>query len=176
MKKIIAIIAAAAMLLASFAAAAEPQKITEAAMGFDISINLPEGAVYTELTTSTELTVASIKLADETKPDYYLSFASSEEYANEDYMSDMTDEELEALYELCSADCDKPTKEIKKLDNGVTVMIVKDEDYSEMGNIFTIYRGYFIQITVIHMDYKDLTDEDMQTAIDLMAGLTLVEV
>ncbi|MDD2648862.1 MAG: hypothetical protein PHI27_13010 [Eubacteriales bacterium] len=176
MKKIISVIAAMMLLLCCAAASAEPTKITESAMGFDIDINLPEGAVYTELATDSDITIAMIKLADETKPNFILSFASSEEYSDESNMSDLSEEDLNALYQTIAADCDNPEMEIKKLDNNITVMIVNDESITNNANVFTIYRGFFIQISVIFDDLRDITDEDVQTAVDLMGSLTLVEV
>lgn len=173
MKKYLAILLAACLLFITGAAFAQPLKLLEASDTFDIELVLPEGATIEQEMVNGEMALIHILFSDEAHPQYTLVISYSEIY-DDKMMSDLTDEEIEALFATVAEELEKPAYEVRTLEDGIKMMIVNEDSASDYAYIITIYKGYFIQAYVAHDDYATLTNEEVDEAILLMDSMQIV--
>jgi len=174
MKKILALLTALVLLGSVSMALAEPVKLTENASGFDLTLDLPEGAML-NVETNGEVPYTFITFADDTLPLIYISVAPSEEYEGETLAS-LSTEDLDVLFATISADMDKPSYAMMKTAGGYDYMLVEDDSETDSAAMVMIYEGYFIQMTVWNSSYETLTAEDTAAAEALLDTLAIVEV
>lgn len=174
MKKILSVVMALAMLLMTTAALAEPTKLTESASSFDVTLEIPTDATV-DVSINEDSSLTSINLADATLPAPMISITPSEEYA-EGSMSDLTDEELETLFQTMSADMDAPTYTLGTTSQGYKYMYIDEKGEYDSGEIVTIYQGYFIEMFFLHLDYAEISDADYQAMLAIFDTLTILPV
>ncbi len=173
MKKILALLTALAVLAVAPLALAETVKLTENASGFDLTMDLPEGAsVHVE--TNGDVPYTFITLADETSPLFFVSVAPSEEYEG-NTLASLSSADLDTLFAAVSADLDSPSYQMKKTAGGYDYMLVEDDSQTDSALMVLIYEGYFVQMTMWNPSYATLTAEDMVVAEGLLDTLKIVE-
>lgn len=170
MKKYLAIILAVFLHFMISAAIAEPVKLVETSDTFDLSVVLPEGATLEQDIVNGEMSLIHILFAEESHPQYTFVVSYSELHGGK-LMSDLTNEEIEALFATVAEEMEKPSYVVQTLDDGIKVMIVNEESASDYAYIITIYEGYFIQGYIVHDDYVTLTDEEVNEAISVMDSM-----
>ena len=170
MKKYLAIILAACLLFMASTAVAESVNLVETSDAFDLSVILPEGATIEQEIINGETSLIRVLFADDSHPQYTFVVSYSELHGGK-LMSDLTDEEIEALFATVAEEMEKPSYEVRTLDDGIKVMIVNEESASDYAYIITIYEGYFIQGYIAHDDYLTLTDEEVNEAINVMDSM-----
>ncbi len=173
MKKYLAILLAACLLVMASSAFAEPVKLLETSDTFDLEVELPEGATVEQDIVNGELALIHILFADAAHPQYTVVISYSEEYGDK-MMSDLNDEQLEALFATVAEELEKPSYEVRTLEDGIKMMIVHEDAASDYAYIITIYEGYFIQAYIAHDDYATLTEEEVNDLILLMDNVHIL--
>ncbi len=159
--------------LLSFAACAladETFVINDVDLVLDISVSLPDDYTLLHDHQNGHLYMDFIA-PEENGTVYSLVVAHSEEYA-EQTMIDMSEEEIAHIISLVSWDYAAPEVEQMTVGDQTLLCIFKETgSESSYACIVTIYHGYFITEHIHCADDAPLTDADIQTAIDLLAGM-----
>lgn len=176
MKKFVIIWLTAVFLLCCVPVMAEESsssRIVTIDEGLDISFIVPEGYTFNEMWFSGVL-YADFEPADGASASMVLSAGASEEYADRS-IQDLSDDELQALMDLAAGDFYNPTLTITETAHG-TKLILADEnsDYDEYAEIFTVYQGYFIGMLIEPQGDAQLTEGDIQTAVDVLSDMEFV--
>lgn len=165
MKKLIALLLASLMLCGTVALA-DPISIQEPSGLFDLTIELPEGARFHQQTVN-DLTLAVISYDDPAACEYHLTIGASDVIEGKS-MNDLTEEELVGLANHAAHDLYDFDFELIELDNGYKAILLKEKVNPTSIDVFTLINGYFIQIHGDHVDYAIVTDEEIQTAIQML--------
>lgn len=172
MKRVCLVLLAVMTLMASFAAAEEAVTV-KAAETFDITLELPElyelneerinGILYATIASTQKETV------------YILTVAPSEEYAQRS-ISDMSKEEVEDLILAASEYFDTPVLDMTETASATELIVVKEGNAASgsCAYVMTVYHGYFIQLYVENQSMAELSDEQLQVAVDLLSGMEIV--
>lgn len=173
MKRLIALLFAVALLLAVTPSLAEAVNLTENASGFNVAIDLPDGAMVS-VKTYDDVPYTFITFADATAPQLYISVAPTEEY--EGYTIDtLTKDEQEHLFSIISMDYDSPTYSIGQTDAGYPYMLVEDESETDSAMLIILYEGYFVEASFWNPNYDMLVTDDMSLVTALLDTLTFHE-
>ncbi len=175
MKKILAMVLALTLIALSVAALAEPVKLTENASGFDLTIDLPEGAAV-KVETNDDVPYTFITFADASMPKVYISVAATEEYDPDETLASLSKDDLDTLFTTVSEDFDKPSYKLKKTTGGNDYMLVEDDSATDSALLLMLYKGYFIQMTIWNEDYAVLTDAQTKAAEALLDTVKIVDV
>lgn len=166
MKKILAFLIAAILLLGSTSAFAEVVTFAEDSPEFNIEMELPEGASVGEQVDSELVSVCQI--ASDGVASVYITIAPSDIY-DDLSMNDLSEEEVENLKALASEQYDNPEMTIEITPSGNKyIHVVTNVGIS---SIFTLYRGYFVELTQWHDDYSELTDTDYAFMLQLLHNI-----
>ena len=159
MKKLLAILLSAMLLTCACACAeeAEVYHFFETSEDFDIEMPLPEGATLGDKVTS-EL-VSGVTVQKEGLAPVFIAIAASDLYDNKS-MNDLTDDEVEQLKAIAGEDFDAPELTVDVTPSGNKYIHICANADSDVDSIFTLYMGYFIQMTQWHEDFATITDED----------------
>lgn len=173
MKKAMSVLLAVMLLLFTFGASAESFRFTEDSSDFDISMLLPEGAVV-----DSQRGVGDLSLVTVTKEglaSVRISIAPTDEYDKES-MNDLSEEDIEHLKQLSATEFDDPiiTVEVTLLGNKYIHVCANDAE-SDSDAIFTLYKGYFIEMTQWHEDYSEITDADYAFMQQLLYNVEFTE-
>ncbi|MDD3410739.1 MAG: hypothetical protein PHY12_07995 [Eubacteriales bacterium] len=172
MKKFWAVLAALLVLTASFGAAAEATKLSESASAFDAQITFPEGAQVDAMTVDdTSLTSAAV----EGKPLLTLTIAPSEEY-DDLSMDALSGDELQQMFTALSGDLDAPVFTTGVAAGGYKYLYIDEKGEYDVGELVTLYDGYFLTLFFAYEDYRTLTDDDLAYALSVFDTLTLTSV
>ncbi len=167
--KMVALIALLLCLCVGAAAAeTAPVETTVGKMdGYDLTMILPSG--YTSAADESGLpNCYSITSPEADTPNYRISFSYMEEYDGVSSF-DMSEEDFDLLSALLQMEFCSPSVTISATDEGSRVIIVdENESESDFATITTVYKGYFVQIYLSRPDYGTLTEQDIQTGIQLM--------
>lgn len=155
MKKILAILTAVVLTLSCTAALAEIVKFQEDSTDFDIQMELPEGATVGEQEASELVSVCEIQ--SEGLANVYITIAPSDLY-DKLSMNDLSDEDVETLISLATEQYDNPETAIEVTPSGNKYIHVSSD--AGIDSIFTLYLGYFVELTQWHEDYSAITDAD----------------
>lgn len=150
---------------------AEPALTKDITVGkmdaYDLTMVLPDG--YTVAADHSGLpNCYFISSPEEDTPDYRITFSYMEEYSGLSSY-DMSEEDFELLSGMLQEEFNAPSVSFSQTDEG-SRLIIMDEDGSESDfvTITTLYKGYFVQIYLSRPDYGTLSEQDIQTGIQLM--------
>lgn len=179
MKKLIAVILTAAMLLGCTAALAENAERT--ALGslningdFDLVCDLPEGYTLTQLDDA----IWMIAKDDPTAPGMMLSIGFDELLSDLGRLND-ADEETLAAIEATFREEDEVEITYAETAHGTKLMVVRETlEAVDYVDFYTVYEGYSIEF-ILFVDptvegYTGLSDEQIQMAIDFLSNLDFV--
>ncbi|MDD3337065.1 MAG: hypothetical protein PHI98_16405 [Eubacteriales bacterium] len=173
MKKAMAILLALMLLVGSGAAVAEPYHFVEDSSDFDIQMELPEGATLDNHMGLNGLSLVSV--SKEGLATVNITIAASELY-DKDCLNDLSESDVNDLAELAASQYDAPEITIETTpSNNKYVHICANADY-DVDSIFTLYMGYFIEMTQWHEDYSSITDEDYAFMEQLLYNLEFIPV
>ena len=180
MKKAIAIMLCLALLLGCAAAVAETAEKTYLGTvkmrgAFTLQCALPEGYVIDEIESSDAAYIAMIS-ADENRPILVLSIAFNELYSDVERMNDLDAETLAQIEKSFQTE-DEVEITYTETAYGTKLMVVKEVDEQvDYVDIYSIYKGYEVEIVVLAMDEGNvgLTDEQIQMVIDFLSELDFV--
>lgn len=165
----ICLLVVALLCFSTFAGAysTEKQPLTVGNLdGHEVTMILPEGYTVTSLEDAGN--VVSISNADTGTPDYKLSFAFSEEYSGVSSF-DMKEDEFLQLSEILQAEYNMPSVTYAQTQEGSRLIILdENKSGSDFANIYTLYKGYFVQVYIARPDYATLSDKDIDVGIQLI--------
>ncbi len=182
MKKFIALLMAAMMLLGCASALAEDAATTligTTALPFNVEVPEVEGTTvsYEEYEGVVYVTFGQY---DENGivngPTYLLTMAASDESllagAN---LSEATDEQIQELFETIATEDGDYTYKIQDLDDGIRVLYIIDATLRDAAQVVTIKDGVFVNVQTWNADFSPITDEMAENCIKLVDALKFVE-
>ena len=180
MKKLFAAFLCAMLLTCTFALAegqtsAPDQQIIpleESAQAFDIVLLLPDGAAMTINEQNDDYTNFGV-----VKDHYEVigTMAPSEEYAGLS-LNDLTDDQVNALAEQAASDFDDAVIQIDITPSGNKYIMVSEREECLVATVFTVYRGYFVQLVQYHDDFSALTDGETAFMLEVLHGIEFTDV
>lgn len=171
MKKLLALLAAVLMLLSCAAAMAETVYLTEESPFFDIALELPEGAAFTPLSTTG---VAMADVQKEGMAHVFISVAFSELYTGD--LKDITDEERDALIAAQTVDLGDVEVIPGVTPEGNMYVEFRPNTGNDLCAVWTLYQGYFVQLTLYNEDGQPLTEADHDLMMSLLYGMHFIPV
>ena len=182
MKKIIALALCLMMMLLSAAAVAETAE--KADLGtlnvkgqFAIKIGeLPEGYTIEE-TAENEFGILSLINAPG-KAGIILTITFDETFADIERMNDMDESTLEWLKSTWTDEFDHVEFEDAETEYGTKLLIAKIyfDDGTMLGNVFTVYKGYAIELAVVPDGTDAVTEENIQAIVKFLSDMDFVPV
>ena len=157
MKKLLAILMAALLTFSCASALGESVRFVEDSADFDIEMPLPEGA--TVVSQSGSELVSMTEIHSEGLANVRVTIAASDIYETQS-MNDLTDEEVEALKALAGVQFEEPEMTVDVTPSGNKYIHVCANAESDIDSIFTLYMGYFVELTQWHEDYSEITEAD----------------
>lgn len=172
MKKLIALMLTAAMLLCSCAALADTTKtVLSYDEGMDITMLVPEG--YTLTSNVTEQGVMNIDLiGGENTLNACILVAADADVDDAIRFNDLSDEEKQAFAADLIEDTDATEWTIMVSGHGTEAVVVdlKEAAY-DSAMISSVYYGYGIVMYVAYMDGRELTQADLDQAMQFFTDL-----
>ncbi len=168
MKKLIAWLLAAILMLSCSCALAETVYFIEDSRDFDIEMILPEGATVGALFGSALVSLMEIRKEGLAK--VMISVAPSDLYGKRS-MNDLTDEEIEGLKETAGAQYEAPEIAVEVTPSGNKYIYLSANAEDDMDAIFTLYMGYFIELTQWHENYAAITEADHAFMLELLHNI-----
>ena len=172
-KKFAAILACLLALTMCVGAVAETVKLPENTNRFDITLTLPEGATLLSTEQSGEYTQSRVQKSG--LADVVIGLAPSEEYA-ERSMNDFSADEIELLKTVAGEQYNNPLFEVETTPSGNSYLHMCSNEANDIDSIFTVYKGYFVELTQQHEDFRALTEADNAFMLDLLHGIEFVDV
>ena len=144
---------------------------------FALQCKLPEGYEIQVVNMLNTRIVASVTSKDAARPMMYLTIAYNELYSGVDRLNDLNDEDLKAL-EATFTEMNDVEITYRETGYGTKLMVVREtEGDTDFIDFFTVYKGYNVEFVVTPGDgAKELTEEQIRTAVDFMTELDFVEV
>ncbi len=190
MKKLIALLLTAVMVLGCAAALAEETTIASADGSFSLSFQLPDGAEMVSGSWINDSTyMANLKTSDGLY--LYLSVSAPEANAEEDadiasvtYNEEngYTDEVIKASMEFIAAqDADAEDYETGVLTTayGTKLGVIRFSGEAPSAYIMTVWHDYEVGLTLACVDetgaYQPITDEALQKVVDFVSELWMTE-
>lgn len=167
MKKTLAILLAVIMTLICSGALAETVKFLENSSDFDIEMELPEGAAVGDQISSA--LVSYCEITSEGLASVAVTIAPSDIYG-ELSLKDLSEEEVEELKAQAGEQYKDPEMTIETTLLGNDYIFV-NADEEGINAIFTLYLGYFIELTQWHDDFSPITEADNAFMLQLLYNL-----
>jgi hypothetical protein len=167
MKKTLAILLAVIMTLVCGGALAETVKFLENSSEFDITMELPEGAVVGDQTSSP--LVSFCEITSEGLASVAVTIAPSDIYGDLS-LKDLSDEEVAELEAQAAEQYEDPEITIETTPLGNQYIFV-NADEEGINAIFTLYLGYFVELTQWHDDFSPITEADNAFMLQLLYNL-----
>ncbi len=173
MKKILALCLAVAMLLCSVSALADAEKVViNYDDGMDITQVLPEGYTADYAVTDEGILWMSL-IKDNDSLGILLVVAADPDHDDKVRLNDLTEEEKEAFALTLFEDMDQEEWSIMVTGQGTEAVVVKTtEDAYAAALISTLYYGYSVVLYVGYPDGRELSDADIETAMQVLTDLT----
>ena len=165
MKKALAILIAVMMMLVCGGALADTVRFLEDSSDFDIEMELPEGAAGEHI--STDLGNYYLITSEGLAP-VAVTIAASDIYGDLS-MNDLNDEEIAELEALASVQYEMPEASWETTPSGNGYIFISADEGIDA--IFTLYLGYFIELTQWHEDFSPITEEDSAFMLQLLYNL-----
>ncbi len=168
MKKILAIVLALMLVLT---ACAENEDEMRFESYYNIEFETPAGYTFDFDEDLGTVYVGNFIPDDENAVSYMLIISYSEEFG--DYtLNDYTDEEFAVAAEALTADYEAPIVGTAETGMGTKLItVIETGSESCYGSILTIYHGFFVQVHLF--SNVEITDADMQVAIDILTSMEL---
>ena len=190
MKKLIALLLAAVMMLCSVSFAEETAETIEAQpvteeidlpdveddeiLNFNITMDkLPEGYVIN--TYPVDGAVYATFVNENSPVVYFVSVAHSEEFFGYTLnVAELTEEQKANVAEVFSLDFYNPDISFVKTAHGTDVIMIDENNYSyDCVEYVTVYDGYIITLDALRNEGK-LSEEELATALQLLSDMWVV--
>ena len=186
MKRIIALILSLMMVLTCAAAFAEETAGAEKAQlgkltvnhAFDIKYgDLPDGYTMKQVINNESEITALIE--GEGKPLMILSISFDDSsFAEVERLNDVTEEQMNYLKSTWTEELQNVTFDTAETAYGTQLLIatVSFDDGSMISSIFTIYKGYNIEIAILPIDQNPVTQENIDAVVKFLSDMDFVPV
>lgn len=168
MKKLCALLLAA-MLFFSCVGVAETVKLAEDSPIFDITLELPEGAEFLPFV-SNDIAMAHVQ--QEGMAHVFISVAFSELYDGN--LADVEESEREALIAAQTRDFGDVTVLPGVTPEGNMYVEFHANSGTDISAVWTLYQGYFVQISLYYENGQPLTEADHDFMMELFYGMHFV--
>lgn len=169
-KKLCALLMAA-LLLFSCSALAQTEKLVEDSPTFDITLEIPEGAEFLSFDSNG---IAMAHVQKEGMAHVFISVAFSELYDGN--LADLDEAEKETLIAAQTQDFGDVTVIPGVTPEGNEYVELRANTGTDVHMVWTLYRGYFIQLTLYYENGQPLTDADHDFMMELLYGMHFVPV
>ncbi len=176
MKKLLAILLSTLMLLScvgAFAEGMDTVRFVEDSPNFDIEMPLPEGATVGDK--GSVDTYSYVVIENGTLASVVISVAPSDLYDGLS-MNDLSDDDVEILKATAAEQYDDPVLTVDVTPSGNKYIHVCANSEYDIDSIFTLYMGYFVELTQFHDDFSTITDEDYAFMQQLLYNITFTPV
>lgn len=173
MKKLLSMLTAVLLLMSVTGALADSVRFIENSSTFNIEMELPEGATVSANTSVGEMSIVTV--TSEGLADVRITVAGSDIYDLES-LADLSDEDVALLAETAGMQYENPDIVIDTTPSGNKYIHICSNAESDIDAIFTLYDGYFIEMTQWHDDYAALTEQDYDFMLQLLHNLTFIPV
>ena len=183
MKKLISAVLSLTMLFcAAYAAGEAAEKISIGTLSvngvFTLECAVPEGYAVSPIENTPQQVIALLSSNDPVAPVMMLSVAFDETYYDVDRMNDLDQEALDILEATFIQD--DPSVEITYSETGLgtRLLVAKhDTENQDYVSFLSIYKGYFVEFVLIasrEAADKNLTDAQIERAIEFLTELDFV--
>lgn len=173
MKKLMVFLMAAMFAFACTTAVAESVRFVEDSSLFDIEMELPENATVGENTGMTGTNL--VRVDSEGLASVWVVIAYSEIYTDNESMNDLDEEEIQNLMDIAGIQYEEPELSVDVTPSGNKYIRVCANSEFDIDSIFTLYKGYFVELTQWHDDYSELTDADLAFMQQLLYNIEFTE-
>ena len=112
-------------------------------------------------------------LTDQAHAGVYLSIAPSE-IDSELSLADLTEEQQLLYGEMVGAMFDNPVIHLDTTPSGNKYLHVCSNEASDIDTVFTIYKGYFVELVQFADDFATLTEEDKAFLLSVLHGIEFI--
>ncbi len=179
MKKFVALLLAAMMLLGCASALAESTLVGTTSLPFNLEVPEMDGLnlEYEEYEGIGFVYYTATNDEDEIEGTFYLiTLANSDDTLLEGAdLKDATDDQIEQLYEVIATADGDYTYEVRDLDDDVKVIIIVDQTLLDAVQVITIKDGVFVNVSAYNADLSAVNDEVIENCVKLMDALKFVE-
>lgn len=172
MKRLSVLLVTLLMIFSSTVAFATTVTLPENADQFDITMELPDGAQATEPILENDYTMVIVDMNN--LASVYVMLAPSDVYAGQS-LADLTEEDVANLQAQTAEDLDDPVSETKVTPSGNQYILVQDKGEHAGATIFTLYKGYFIQLSQFHEDFSAINDDDLDFMMNILYGIEFID-
>lgn len=180
MKKIIAMLVAAMMLLGVACAETAPSKdniLFDENLSFDMLF--PEGYEYSAIVDEGVLMIQVSPLDLQENSLVFLiavGYDEDPETSSAARLNELTAEQKDALAQSMIEDISNPTIEIRETGLGSELILIVDPD-AEYGNaeLVSIYHGCLLDMYIAHKDGSTVTEDDIATGIQIFTDMDFIE-
>ena len=182
MKKIIALVLSLVMLLGCTAAMAEATAekeslgVLKVVGAFDIKYSpLPDDYKIDVYLQNDMTLIANISTTKKELPKMGLIIAFNDEWSDTERLNDVSDEDMEAIKDSFFEEYDEVEFDIKETNAGTKLLIAKIPGGQE-AYVYTIYKGYELEMQIIPDKDGELTDEDIDRVVAFLSEMEFVPV
>lgn len=176
MKKILAMLLAAVMLIGACSAFAEENGKTMVQYDEKLSLAfaVPEGYTF-DVESENGFIVGLMMDKNEETPNFSVVIAPDEEHDELPRLNDLNAEEKQAYINALTEDLADVTYEVKTTGYGTEVIVIDDQTAEyDIVTLTTLYYGCIVTIYVGHDDGHTVSEEDIAAAMQLMTDLDFV--
>ena len=184
MKKIIAVMLCAFMLLGCVSAVAEANEktvlgVVEMKGAFRLECNIPEGYSLETFIANPDCFLGLLTSDDADKPRVGISIAFSEIYADVERLNDLDADSLAGIEESFTAE-DEVDITYMETAYGTKLMVVREiSEGMDYIDFYTIYKGYEVEVVLTYgaeFAEKSITEEQVQMVVDFLSDMDFVPV
>lgn len=178
MKKILAMLLSLVLLLSC--AAAEPAE-EKAELGrlnvfgdFTVRAALPEGyrlAVQSDPGVENMAIFADLIPDDPSKPAFGLVIAFSDAWSEYERLNDIPEDELKIIEESFTAEADDIVISYAETAYGTKLLTARDPDGCFLGSVYTIYKGYEIELYLVPPQGGEITEEQFDNCVKFLSDM-----
>lgn len=176
MKKILAMLLAAMMLIGACSAFAEENGKTMVQYDEKLSLAFAVPAGYSFDVESNNGSIVGLMMDDNPEtPNFSVVIAPDEEHDELPRLNDLTEEEKQAYIRALTEDLAEIAYEVKTTGYGTEVFVIDDQTAEyDVVTLTTLYYGCIVTIYVGHDDGRTVTEEDIAAGMQLMTDLDFV--
>lgn len=178
MKKCIALVLCAVMLLACVAAVAdESMGILKVNKAFDIKYApLPDDYAISIFQQNDMTIIANIKSSQANLPQMGLIIAFSDAWAETNTMNEVSEEDMQAIEDSFLEEYPDLSFETRETAAGTKLLVVKAPSGQD-AYVYTIYKGHEIEIHLFPgTEQEELDDADIERVVAFLSGIEFVPV
>ena len=174
MKRLIALLMAAALLLTASLAFAQEIVLTELEDGCQITLTADDDVAV--LFNGQDLPAGFVRvIASRSGAASVLINIQPDELLEGISMADLSDENIEIMKDQITQQYEDAIVETKVTEAGNTYLYVQSNEESDIRSCITLYEGFMIELIQARDDFGALSEADEAFARDILQGIWIVE-